>query len=83
MGKPQMEDRESGGRNDASSGAGPKCRSARTRMVTILGYLLEDSVTFSKKLSKEERTEAHPFIAIAWIKVRKSAGGQNGRQTAA
>ena len=83
MGKPQMEDRQSGGRNDASSGAGTKCRSARTRRVTILGHLQEDSVAYSKKLSKEERTEADPFIAIAWIKAWKSAGGQNGRHNAA
>ena len=82
MGKPQMDGRESGCRKTASRGRRTKCRAARTRRVTILGYLLEDSVTFSKKLSKEERMEAHPFIAIAWMKVRKSAGGQNGRHSA-
>ena len=83
MGKPKMDGKESGCRKNASSGWRAKCRSARTRRVTILGYLLEDSATFSKKLSKEERTEAHPFVAIALIKMRKSAGGQNGRHDAA
>ena len=83
MGKPQMEDRESGGRNDASSGWRAKCRSARTRRVTISVTFVKDSVTFAKKLRKEERTEAHPFVGIPLIKMRKPAGGQNGRHNAA
>ena len=40
-------------------------------------------VPFPKTLRKEERMEAHSCGVITLVKMRKSAGGQNGRHNAA
>ena len=61
MGKPQMDGRESGCQNNASSGWRRKCRSARTRGDTILRTLGKHSVTFSKN-SKKGRKDGSPLI---------------------
>ena len=61
MGKPQMDGREGGCQNNASSGWRRKCQSDRTRGDTILRILGKDSVTFSKN-TKKGRKDGSPLI---------------------